>query len=42
MADRCLICTLSKMEVETRNTFVQLVALAELEAWEQRKCAADN
>ncbi len=42
MADRCLICTSSKMEVETRNTFVQLVASAELEAWEQRKCAADN
>lgn len=37
-----LICTSSKMEVETINTFVQLVALAELEAWEQGKRAADN
>jgi hypothetical protein len=30
------------MELETRNTFFQLVNSAELEAWEQRKYAADN
>ncbi len=30
------------MEVETRNTFVQLMVTTELKAWEQRKCVADN
>jgi len=32
MADRCLVCTPSKMKLEARNTFFQLVTSAELEA----------
>jgi len=30
------------MKVEMRNTFFLLMMSAELEAWEQKKCAADS
>jgi len=40
MTDKYLLS--SKMKVQRRNTFFQLMTSVELEAWEQRKCAADS